>query len=792
MNTASRQRLRMQTPAGWWRDAFPLGNGAIGAMPYGRIAQERILLNHEKLWYCGCVDTLPDLSDLPAQQRELMKQKKFCEASDLYPAALRRAGYRGACAMTHPAGDLLVTMPVNQPFRHYERILDLTEGVASVAWTDGEIRFTRECFVSRADDLVVLHISADRPGSVTAEFSFAPHEFVDATDFNGFHEPPIRFRTGIRAGNPFLQGTYTEENRRAVQGGREYGILAKIIAGGHRSETGESIRIEGADQITVLTALFVYEDPEAAFERLAAELDSIGADFPGLKRRHTKRHRELYERTVFHLNSDPGENGSSTSNEQLLLDAYGGEAPEELIEKMANYGRYLLISSSRPGGLPSHLQGVWNGDYNPPWNCFYMLNENLEMNYWQALPGNLPEMLLALMDFYTGYLDDFRENARKLYGCGGILVPPLMSPETGLETFPGPWIINWISAGGWLAQHFYNYYEYTQDREMLRNRILPFLKEVADFYEDFLFRDEQGKVVFCPSTSPENWPKEFCALKTEFSGPPRITVNATLDAAVAKELFTHLLNADREEKLYEEKHSIWQELLEAIPPYRINSDGAVAEWIDPAFSDNYFHRHQSHLYPVFPGTEVEKESQPELFRAFKCAVDKRLCIGLGEQTGWSLAHMANINARLGDGDTALECLDILARTCLGKNFFTYHNDYRGMGITVRDLIMGRSTPFQIDANMGWTSAVYEMLLFSNPGFLKLFPALPRRWKVGFLHNLRAHGGISVSLEWKNGTGRALLTADHETDISIGLPDGSWQTHHLRSGTPLSLDSIVLR
>lgn len=785
--------LSMRTAAGWWRDAFPLGNGAVGAMPYGRIAYERILLNHEKLWYKGCVDSLPDLSALPEQQRELMKQKKFCEASDLYPSALKKAGYQAACAMTHPAGDLLVNMPVNHPFKLYERKLDLSEGTACVAWNDGEIRFTRECFVSRADDLVVLHISADRPGCVTAELSFAPHEFIDATDFNGFHEPPIRFRTGIRNGNPFLLGTYTEEKRQKTEQGREYGMMAKIISEGQRYETGDSVRVEGADRIMVLIGLFVYEDSESAFERLSARLDSIAADYPELKQRHVNLHRELYERTVFKLGPEQeNENGKLTPNEQLLLEAADGEAPEELIEKMANYGRYLLISSSRPGGLPSHLQGVWNGDYYPPWSCFYMLNENLEMNYWQALPGNLPEMLRAVMDFYTRYLDDFRENARKLYGCRGIHVPALMSPETGLETFAGPWIINWISAGGWLAQHFYNYYEYTRDRAMLRNCILPFLKEVADFYEDFLVRDEQGKVVFCPSTSPENWPKEFIELKTEFSGAPRITINSTLDAAIAKELFTNLLNADRKEKLYEEKHQLWQELLDAIPPYRINSDGAVAEWIDPAFSDNYFHRHQSHLYPVFPGTEIEKESQPELFRAFKCAVDKRLCIGLGEQTGWSLAHMANINARLGDGDTALECLDILARTCLGKNFFTYHNDYRGMGITVNNLVMGRSTPFQIDANMGWTAAIYEMLLFSKPGFLKLFPALPRRWKEGSIRNLRAPGGISVSLNWKNGTGCARLSADDDTEISIGLPDGTRQTYHLRSGTPLHLDSIALQ
>ena len=531
-----------------------------------------------------------------------------------------------------------------------------------------------------------------------------------------------------------------------------------------------TVKVSDADEIMVLLKIFVYEDPAAALPRLDQEFDALSTDFDTLFQRHAALHRELYQRTCFELDSPAGD----TPNEALLLQAYDGEAPLELVEKMANYGRYLLICSSSPAGIPSNLQGIWNGDYQPPWLCFFMINENLQMNYWQALPGQIPEMLLAVVDFYTSFMEDFRENARKLYGCRGIFIPALVSPETGISTFSGSWIINWISGAGWLAQHFYDYYLFTGDRDFLVRRALPFMKEIADFYEDFLVPDENGKWLFCPSVSPENWPSEFNnpALRSETSGAPRITYNATMDVAVARELLRNLIDGCEECGLYAELLPGWYAMLDKLPAYRVNGDGAAAEWLHDDFSDNYHHRHQSHLYPVFPGNEIDSAKQPELFRAFKTAVDKRLVIGMAQQTGWSLSHMANINARFGDGDQAAACLDIIARTCLGKNFFTYHNDYRGMGITMNDCCFNGVTPFQIDANMGWTAAVYEMLLFSAPGYLRLLPALPRRWRKGRITNLGARGRVGVDISWDLNAGliEYFLRCPSGRTLELDFPD----------------------
>ena len=760
----------MLTAAGWWRDALPTGNGAIGAMPYGRVNKERILLNHERLWYRGVTNDLPDISDKLPELRQLMKDKKYLEANDLYYNTMKEKGYSADCASYHPAGDIFIEMPTEKAFKNYSRELDMKTACTSVQWHDGDIQYKRDCFVSRVNDTCVVRISASKANAVNALISLEPHDLLDAVMQN--HEnftPPITFESEASGDKLHLTGKYTLENGIETDDGREFGISAKIITKGTSSLNDNAIKIDNADDVLILVKFFVYEESKSAFERIDDELDALPESFDILFNEHVKCHSELYNRTSFELETDT--NNSST--EELLLKAYSGEAPLELVEKMANYGRYLLICSSRPGGLPSNLQGIWNGDYAPPWACFFMINENLQMNYWQSLPGQIPETLLGVVDFYTSYMDDFRENAKKLYGCNGIFIPSLMSPDTGLSTHTGSWIINWIGGAGWLAQHFYDYYLYTGDEKFLTERAIPFMLEIADFYEDFLYKNESGEYTVCPSISPENWPTEFTApeYKSNTSMCARITYNATMDIAIIKEVLTNLINSSKELSINSERISIWQEIINNLPEYQINEDGAVREWLHPDFSDNYFHRHQSQLYPVFPGNEVSREESPELYKAFKVAVDKRLVIGLKDQTGWSLSHMANINARLGDGETAAECLDIMARSCIGKNFFTYHNDYREMGITNTN-ICGKSAPFQIDANMGWTAAVYEMLLFSAHGEIKLFPALPKRWRKGTINNLRARGQLNVSLQWdraKN-TYTAEIMAEKACKVNIHTPD----------------------
>jgi alpha-L-fucosidase 2 len=737
--------LEMSQPAGWWRDGFPLGNGSLGAMPYGRICEERILINHERLWYEGVVPELPDLSELLQESRQLIAQGDFLAANELYHDALKSTGKEGKCAVYHPAADLCLRSTSEWRFKNYRRYLDMAAGETLTRWEWEDMPQLRRSFVSRADDCIVV----EQLGSNFAEQEWVVnlelHDLIDAIYKEGQRfQPPIDFTASADGEWLIGIGRYTDPNYKGAQ----YGVVARVMTSDGASvepnESGEGLIVQNAERLLLIAKVFIYEPSDTAVDRLKDELRLFESDYSTLLQRHEAKHRLQFD--ACHVEFlDCADN--HTTNEILLEKSYNGTMPVAMLQKMTAYGRYLLVGSSNHSSVPSNLQGIWNGDYAPPWDCFFMINENLLMNYWQALPGGMSEKVLGVFNFYESHLEEYRENARKLFGCRGMFIPALTSPETGLSSHAGSWIVNWISGAGWLCQLFYDYYLFTNDKVFLRDHLLPFMREVALFYEDYFSYDAAGKVVISPSTSPENWPNEFCDIESSSSMHPRLTVNATMDVAVARELLGNLLRSSREFDLYGECYEQWECMLEGLPAYEVNEDGAVREWLDHRFSDNYEHRHLSHIYPVFPGFEISREAEPMLFEAFQHAVDKRGTVGLKDQTGWSLAHMANIRARMGDGAQAFECLETLMQTCVGKNFFTYHNDYRGSGMTM-GWSFGHSTPFQIDANMGLTSAVYEMLVQSRPGVIKLLPAVPEQLSSGKITGIRTRASVKVDMEWR--------------------------------------------
>ena len=760
---------KMSQPAGWWRDAFPLGNGEMGAMPYGRICEERILINHERLWYNGKIPDLPEHGHLLSKCRELIAAGEYVAADELYEKAWEEMGIEGDCATYHPAADLRLNTISQVRFRNYQRYLDLNAAESLTVWEWAEQAQLRRSFVSRADDVLVVSMSGESFREQVWDLDFEMHELLDAIDKDGMpFDPPIDFKATAEPGWLVGVGQYTDP----LYEGAEYGLVARVISNGRAAVQdrldGKCLRVSGADEILIIVKLFTYETSDDAVARLKDELLGLEADYEVLRKRHVAIHEPLYLSCQVEF-AHPTE--LQVDNESLLKESYKGRIPLALLQKLTDYGRYLLLCSSGKGVVPSNLQGIWNGDYAPPWDCFLMANENLEMNYWQALPAGMNRAVLDVFDFYASRMDDFRENARKQFGCRGIFIPALTSPETGLSTHCGSWIINWISAAGWLSQLFYDYWLFTGDEAFLEQRLLPYMKEVAEFYEDYFTIDSEGQVVISPSTSPENWPREFCPLQTSKGRHPRLTVNATMDIAVARELLSNLTEQAERLGQYKESVEIWKSLVKRLPTYEINEEGAMREWLDPRFSDNYEHRHLSQIYPFFPGFELCSQSCPELFEAIQCAIEKRGTVGLKDQTGWSLMHMANIKARLGDGAGMMECFSTLAQTCVGKNFFTYHNDYRGMGVTA-DWFFGRSTPFQIDANMGLTAAVYEMLVQSVPGTIKLLPALPNEIMEGRLSGLRTRAGVTVDLEWRHDPMVLMVSFTSQKDqrIEIHIPE----------------------
>lgn len=755
-------------PATKWTDATPIGNGKLGAAVYGAVYDERILINHEVLYDNFFNKDIPDVSFGLSEIRKLMDEKRYCEANSYYTDLLTAKGYFARKGQFYPAFDLHYLLGVDCAFTDYSRKLDMRTGVSEVKYKENGLQTVREAFVSQKNGFMVLHIEKQQPFEVT--FALEQHDLIDMVDYNG---------NAVEKCQEFFSVSEDKYiySKCKTKAGLEYSGIFSIV------ETDGTLFCNGKDKnrkidmsgtlplynyikisnATYVTAVLDVSPENKSFEQLKNTLSIFdGKTYAVLKDEHTAAFSQIFDRVTLDL-CDEEEN---LSIEQQLLNAYNGNVNNQLIEKMADFGRYLLISSSLGCTLPANLQGVWNGNYSPAWECTFFNNENIEMAYWQALTGNLQETLLPLFDLYERFKDDYRMNAKNLYGCRGLLLPLFMDNQSGKKDNLQPHVLHWTGSSAWISAMYYDYYLFTGDTEFLLNRAYPFMKESALFYEDFYVLDENGKLKSYPSNSPENRANgDF-----EGAGEMSVCINATMDFALLKELLSNLVNVSQQFGLNDGKVEKWEDMLSRIPEYRINDDGALCEWLHDDFKDNYKHRHQSHIYPLFPGFEVTKESDKALFDAIKTAVDKRLVVGIKEQTGWSFAHMANIFARLGNGEKTKECLDLLLRFCTGENLFTYHNDWRNMGVTLKYMI-AKQAPFQIDANMGFTAAVYEMLLYSNTKMLKILPALPKEFKKGKIKGIIARGGYKVDIEWQNNDVEVCITAARDSQIDVGLTNG---------------------
>ena len=458
------------------------------------------------------------------------------------------------------------------------------------------------------------------------------------------------------------------------------------------------------------------------------------------------------------------------TNEELLDEAYDDEASNAFLEKLWRFGRYLFISAMHVNANPFPLYGLWPGANNLPWTA-HVCNENVQCMYWHTLTGNLSESIKNLIDYYYKKMPDMKKNAEKLFGCRGIFVPVYSFPETldGVDYAPPypivPVILNWISGAAWLSKHFYDYFVYTKDEATLNEKIIPFMIETANFYEDYITYDKSGKMRIYPSVSPENSPGNLVKLnKLGALGHPCPAVeNSTMDFALMKELLGNLIKIVESgycrkdiSKVSTEK---WKKLTEEIPEYEINEDGAIKEWISEKFSDNYDHRHFSHLYPVFPGTEVTTENNPSLIKAFKKAGDMRIS---GAMAGWSFPHLGLIQARFKDGNKALSNIITMAKGIVLDNFFTLHNDWRHMGMGIN---VDHMTPVQLDALMGTVALIQDMLFQYKDSTIHILPAKPDRMKYIKAEGLTFPGG-KVSFELNEGKLHFSVTAHEKTDISV--------------------------
>ncbi|MBE6652958.1 MAG: glycoside hydrolase family 95 protein [Ruminococcaceae bacterium] len=709
----SRHIYTLRKPAGWhreaWREALPLGNGLTGVLIPGAIAEESITFNRHDFWLGGGDEPVPDITDTFREMREMLDRGDYAAANrQNLMHALQEKKYGVCPGAPCPLGWLDMTFLPTAPFKGYRRGVNMRTAEAFVEFTIDGCHYRRDLFVSRADDITVIRMTADKPFTVTYGFRLFREAEGGAVCSNGFRlSAPKEKECGASAARVLFLGDYdsvitgAELNKLEVTG-REYLILVRC--GSHGSST---------------------------------ELESFeGETYESLLARHTALHTPLYDAATIELADDET---LTATNEQLLADAYDDVASPALIERMWRFGRYLFISAASDKGNPVPLYGLWHGREYLPW-AQYVANENVEMTYWHTMVGGLAYAVPALLRYYTSKTEVFRECARQMFGMRGIWISAYTAPNTAGAGVPVSVISNWISCAGWLCRHFWDYYLYTRDENLLREEILPFMHEAALFYQDYAVADGDFIRLY-PSVSPENTPT---------GRPDVVAQNATMDFAIMKELLTHLLEGIRITGLYADEAEGFRTLLARIPAYQLNEDGAVKEWMHPDIKDNYHHRHLSHIYPVFPGTEVSAHNQPALFEAFRKAVSLRK---LGSQSGWSLTHMASIYARIGEAEKSLELLDIMAKGVVMDSLLTTHNDWRNMGMT---MTWGGDATEQLDANFGAVNAIQEMIFCPQESALSFLPALPSRL---------AHGSAR-GLCFPEGTVDILWTADGHVEITV--------------------------
>lgn len=751
--------LFMTYPSVWWhdlwREGLAAGNGRIGANVYGGVKEETTMITHGDLWHNGFQDDLPDVSESFRKLRNIMDAGRFKEAGWTVVNALKEKGYGSVLESQLPLADFKVTLQPNSGFSEYIRGIHMDTGEVGCEWKDGESYRTSYLFVSRKRDMIVKKMTSSHPDmdmllGMDIHYNTTP----DSAEKYAKHVLESKERS---AAGSFLNYTALNDD------GTMYGAVAGIFpADGTLEEENGKLRVRCCSEVLIFIKPFIKacrERKEEIQKRLQKELEAVDDDYDSLLKEHARLHKRWYNSADFSLNY----RGKYHSNEQLLAEAYSGRQPAELIEKLWKYGRYLFISGTSGEDNPFPLYGLWGGDYSLVWS-HNMANENTEMIYWHSYVGNLIPFQKGLYQYYNERIPVYRENAKKLFGMRGIYMTAGTTPGVCTPTQIVPVIINWVGAAGWIAEHYCNYYWYTRDEKYLQEVLLPYLEEAAAFYEDFIEFYPDGSIHFYPSVSPENTPGNYMPPpEQQMAHPMPTTVNSTIDLAIVRELFTNMCRLAGEKNIFQDRVKVWEKILVSIPEYQKSRDGGIREWMDERFDERYDHRHLSHIYPVFPGVEVNTLHKKELLPLFKRSVELRK---IDAQTGWSMAHMAAVYARLEDGVNAMNCLNNMARTSLTNNFFSLHNDWRGMNIS----LCMEQAPVQLDAVEGYVNAVQEMLVYSSGELVKLLPALSEELQRGSVKNFRYVDGL-LSMKWDVGQQqfRAVLKAEWAHSVWLRLP-----------------------